>query len=441
MRWFAGVHQLTKSAMSVATKRFAYFGYLSAASILRQGVLALVLFPVIAAKAGDARFGSFMIAMSFSSFVMPILTGGITAAIYRTYRSRGALSEDEFWGGAAALALAINCSTVLLFILTAVFMKGIWNLPTLVGDTIALGPYLLLYSQFDVPRVRALLSLDSRTVFFADLWFALGSLAVIPLLQATGAASPVWVLAFAAGPAVGLAYLLLRVPALRFFPRWSFTVPHLMGAAVGAFTLANFGTFLTRSADRWVLASSQVPVAKIGYYVVAVQASMLLLFPVEQAASGLFPIIANVPSLAGFERRQRLLLGGLTAAAAIGVLIAGLPIGWLYFKLLYSDMYRLQGWPVFKALLPGVALFAISIVTRTVLLRFASPRAVVMLDWLGAVLLIVVGSLVIGGNGLVAMAWARTTAFAVLAVGYAIMTVRLDGGHSLVAQAADAGGR
>lgn len=361
-----------------------------------------------------------MIAMSLYSFCFPLLAGGISMVLYRTHGRFESIGHKEFWRGATGLVLAIGVTSSVLLVSLAALLERTWQVPTLVRDTIALSPYLVTYLLFDLHRVRWLLRLDAWTLLVADSWFAVGSLAVILAVRFDGPESTAWATAFAAGPIIGLAYLLWRDGQAGFvLPIWSRRLVSAIGPTLFTFSLANAGTWLTRTSDRWLLASFLVEPAQIAYYTVGIQASMLLLFPVEQLASALLPIIANVSKVADLSVSHRKLLWGAILGSMAVLPLIGLPLGWLYFHLLYPPAYGVHGWPVFEILLIGIALVPISTISRVLLARFGRPGRVLVLDWLGAVTLLALGVVLLGVHrDISSAAWARVGAFGVLAIAY-----------------------
>jgi len=195
----------------------------------------------------------------------------------------------------------------------------------------------------------------------------------IPIYDKYG--SPWWILIIGAGPFLSAGFLLYQVLKKRYirFKFIDFNIIITLLPVVIIYIIGHSGAWVLSMGDRWLLASFNVGMEQVAYLSVAVQASLLSIFPVEMISILITPIVCNINSFndisQGHARKSLCIMGiSIIFLATIGLLG-----GYLYIWLFYDNIYLVNALPLYFVLMLGMFFYPFLVFARPYVTRFYSP--------------------------------------------------------------------
>lgn len=339
-----------------------------------QGVLAFLIYPYLSAYLGNEHFGFFMLGISFTNFVIPVFVGAMSNSLMRQQRDVPETQAGGFWMTGALTILALGVALGGLLILFAGPLALRWNIPQLALWLPALVPSMIGTMLYYNLRLQLIARAKFARMVLCDVFYGIGLLAV-PAGCAMGLLENLWPLLFVLAPAAGISALLVNLVQLGglSFSGVNFKSLRLIVAPMSIYLFGLASGWLLRMSDRWILGETGLPGEQIAYYSVAIQASFLVLFPLEHISVVLMSMFSNVKDLDHISRKQI-----RRYFAVLGISIAGLAVfapllGYGYIRLLFGTEYLRIGMPVFLIALAGMMIYLFQMFGRGIVVRFRHP--------------------------------------------------------------------
>ena len=396
-----------------------------------QGMLALVVYPTLSRTLGTAAFGYFMLAASFTNFVIPVFGGAFANSLLRQHRDVSEERRGGFWLTGNAL---VGCFGMLMgaaLLALAGPLAARWKIPQLAVWLPALVPSMILTMVYYNLRIQLIARVAYKRLVIFDLFYSAGLL-LVPIGCASGWLGERWPLLFAAAPACSLAAIL---PYLARTGGLSLRGAGLAtgGRILGPMSIYLFGLvsiYLMRMADRWILGEAGLPGEQIAYYTVAIQAAFLVLFPLDHVSSVLVAYFSNVERISDIEpvhARRYFYALGLSMA---GLVLAGPPLGYAYIRFLFGVEYLRVGMTVYLITLGALAIYLLQMFGRGIIVRFRRPVTDPIIQTVfGAISLGLVWVLV-HSHGVIGAAIGRNVGFVAVGVAYFFICERELFGHA-----------
>jgi O-antigen/teichoic acid export membrane protein len=407
-------------------KKFVKNTALSAASALgMQGILALIIYPYLSKTLGSGRFGFFMLALSFTNFVVPVFAGAFANSLMRQHRD---LPEDQkggFWLTGAVTITLVGSLLAGALVALAGPLASRWKIPELAAWLPALAPSMVGTMVYYNLRLQLIARVAFNRMVLNDVVYGLGLLAV-PLGCSLGFLGDRWPLLFAVAPAMAIASISIYLVGNNALSLKG-AGPAMAKRILGPMSIYLFGlaaAWVMRMGDRWILGESGLPGEQIAYYTVAIQASFLVLFPLEHVSVVLMSLFSNVKTLDEIEpahlRRYFLAL-----AASMGILaLAGPLLGYAYIRLLFGPEYVAVGMPVYLISLGALVIYLFQMFGRGIIVRFRHPVTDPVVSTLFAVISMTLIWVLVSGVGVIGAAFGRGIGFAGVGIAFAFICQR-----------------
>lgn len=345
------------------------FLYLTAGSVLQMGALSFVVYPYLSRRMSVDMFADLLLLMTTMNFYITVFGPPVTMAFYRRFGELGEEGRAVYTG---ALLKLMAGGLILLVLLHLPFYDVVaraWMLSLGRTDFLYALMYMVVLSLDAFLLSRAHFDFGFRLGFTSRAIFFLGSLLIIPIFLFF---PENWMLSFSVAPLMSILFLmicLVREGKLRLTGRLPKQDCTRLGLDYLVLFFTGISSQLLMYSDRWILATFNVPKAQIAYYIIAVQASLLVSFPVDRMGELMMPYLGHMKDMDSLTRSQArkslFALGvGLVYLVTIGVVI-----GYLFFKL-YNPNFLEQGWQYFVIMLGGACLFTVYTFSRAYLFRF-----------------------------------------------------------------------
>ena len=384
-----------------------------------QGTLAVVIYPYLSRHLGSREFGYFMLVLSVTNFVIPVFTNAVINSMLRGHKSVEALRLPGFWltGLTVVAASGVFIATILALIAKPLAVR--WEVPVLAIWLPAMAPSAALTMIYYLLRGQLIADLSfGRRALYDGVYCA--GLMTVPIGCSLGILGQWWPLLFSVAPLLAGGSLFLRQlsrRALRLTGVDKKAVRQIVSPSTIYF-FALIAAWMLRMADRWFLGETGIDGTSIAHYTVAVQAAMLILFPMEQVAGVLTSMFSNVHKLEDISRRQLRRYFASLAAAVAALAIFGPLFGYAYIRLLFGKAYLELGFPVFLVTLTGMAVYLFQMFGRGIILRFRHPWTATAVETGAAVAGLGMMWLLVGALGPFGAAIGRSIGFAIIGVAY-----------------------
>jgi O-antigen/teichoic acid export membrane protein len=358
-----------KNSITQYSKQIAQ---LTIANIGERGIFVFFIMPGMAKLLGARSFGSLMLVFSVTSFILPVATGGLTQTIYRLHKNIPDLEKNNYWGTIFFVILIgypiISFSLVPL----SALLTNLWQAP-LVGKWLPLlTPYLYFYLVFSITRLICYVNLQFKELMYVNLVNAMVVALAVPLQWYFSGNA--WVIAFNCGPLVGLICLIskLLISEQISFRKLKFSLLVDMIKPTLVFSLGIIPLWLFRIGDKWILGFDNLSTEVVAFYAVAIQASLIVAYPIERFNGLLVAKFSNIVSLQSITIQQINKFLKITFIALVWVLFVGPIFGFVYIRIFFSQEYWTNGHLIFFILMIGIVFYTISQLSQGFILKFAS---------------------------------------------------------------------
>lgn len=345
------------------------FLYLTMGSVLQLGALNFVVYPYLSRRLALNTFADLLLLMTTMNFYVTILGPPVTMTFYRRFIDMSEEESADYTG--ALLKIMAGALTLLIFLHLPLydFLARIWKLSMGKSDFLYALLYMFFLSIDAFLIARTHFEFGFQTGFISRAIFFFGTLLIIPCSLFF---PENWMFSFIAAPFMSSVFLTIRLVQegrLHLAGKLSKVDLPRFGWDYTGFFLAGIGSQLLMYSDRWIVAAYNVPKAQLAYYIIAVQASLLVSFPVDRMSELMMPYIGHLKSMDSLTinqaRKSVLSMGiGLVYLGTFGI-----AIGYLFFKL-YQPSFLEYGWRYFIIMLGGVCLFTIYTYSRAYLVLF-----------------------------------------------------------------------
>ena len=347
--------------------------YLFTGAIFQIGLLNLVIFPYLSRNLPAGQFGEFLLLISTINFYSTVFAPPAIMVLYRHFAEIPDSARARYFGGLLrSLAGVLGC-IIAVNVFCYDSIARYWNLSYTKMDFFYLLSYMFFYSSDSLLLARVHYDLNFKIGLYSRVVFAFSCLLIIPVYNAS---PKQWLFSLTFAPAMSCMILLLNLISKKdiSFRKLSLSGKILprMGKDYIYFFFAGLSSQVLMYSDRWIIASFGIAKEAMAYYLVAVQASLLIVFPVERLGELITPSVANLKSWDQLTRTQARKSLVLMAGSMAYILSLGFIFGYIFLKL-YHPLYREYGWAYFTILQFGMGLFTTYIFSRPYLMKFYSP--------------------------------------------------------------------
>ncbi len=339
-----------------------------------QGVLALVVYPALSFSLGASRFGFFMLALSFTNFVVPVFAGGFANSLMRQQKDIPKDKQGGFWlTGAVMIGLTGAIIGFFLYALSP-YLAARWEIPELELWLRALLPSMIGTMLYYNLRLQLIARANFKRMVMCDVFYGLGLFAV-PLGVWLGWLGEKWPLLFTLAPVLAIVAVgsyLVREKGLSRKGAGLRTGRKILGP-MSIYIIGLAAAWVMRMGDRWILGETGLAGDQIAYYTVAIQGAFLILFPLEHVSVVLLSLFSNVKTLDEIQSKQikRYFWAiGLTMAALV---IGGPILGYAYLRIFFGVEYVKVGMTVFLISNFALAVYLFQMFGRGIIVRFLHP--------------------------------------------------------------------
>ena len=356
-------------ALQSNKRHLSRFAMLSFGAVLQVGVLNFIVYPYLSRRMDAAALGEVLLALTLINLYITTFTPPLVMTMRREFANFPGEASAVFSGALLKILAALALG---LLLLNALFYKNLavfWQLSLGQAEFFWLLIYMAFYMADSLLLARTYVEFDFRTGLQSRVAFFLGTLLILPAYNYFPAH---WLAAFFLAPLASSGLLLYNLRK-----QGKITLGGSTAAVFTASMRRDWLFFLSSCAvsqimvysDRLLIASFNVSKAEIAYFIIAVQAGTLVMFPVEQLGEQVSQHVANWESLdkvSPAQARKTLLA---MFGAAVYVITFGLAIGYLFFRL-YKPAYIQHGWHYFLIILSGLAVYCAYVFSKSYLVKF-----------------------------------------------------------------------
>lgn len=349
-------------------------GFSATSALCMQGALVFVLYPYLSRHLGDERFGYFLLVLSVTNFVLPVLTGAFANSLLRQHRDIASSDKAGFWLTGNVLVFVAGLLIGLMLIKLAGPLSVRWSVPQLAVWLPALIPSMILTMVYYTQRSQLIARLAYNRMIFFDILYGLGLLAIVPGCH-LGLLGDYWPLFFTIAPLLALGGSIPYLVRQKDFSTKGAGAQsaRLIMGPMSIYLIGLINVYLMRMADRWILGEVGLPGEQIAYYAVAVQAAFLALFPFEHISSVLLANFSNAKTLDEIEAKQ---LRRYFFALFFSMLLLGFGgslVGYLYIRIFYEPAYLTVGLPIYLVTIWAMVIYLFQMFGRGIMVRFRHP--------------------------------------------------------------------
>lgn len=339
-----------------------------------QGVLAFVVYPVLSAHLGTGSFGYLMLALSFTNFVIPVFAGAFANSLMRQHKDIPKKEQGGFWLTSAVMIVLIGSVIGIGLTFFAPYLSARWKIPELAIWLPALVPAMLGTMLYYNLRLQLIAKVAFKRMVFCDVFYGFG-LFIVPLGVKLGWLGDRWPLLFAVAPVLGIiAVVAYLVPNKALsFEGAGITAAKKVFIPMSIYIIGLAAAWVMRMGDRWILGEAGLPGDQIAYYTVAIQASFLVLFPLEHVSVVLMSMFSNVKTLDEIQGSQLKRYFISIALAMAGLAVGGPILGYAYIRLLFGVEYLKVGMTVFLITNTALVIYLLQMFARGIIVRFRHP--------------------------------------------------------------------
>lgn len=360
---------------------------ITANSIIQVAAFAFVLFPLLSQRLGASGFGSLMLIFSIINFCLPVFNGSLTTAFFRFSKNYEGKQKNVYRSTLFWSSTFLTSAIVALICAVIPFIESQWNDQRV---TYWLPFFLIYYFFFSVNELFSaflIMEQDYKSLLVGKILYFLTLVMSVPVYDYF-VNSPWWIIVVGAGPLSSFLFLLTKSIRKGYFTlKWmDLQICKILYPIVLIYIIGHSGAWILSMGDRWLLGSYNVGMDQIAYFTVAVQASLLSIFPVEMISNLIMPFVCNFHDFKdvdkAFARKSFILM----AVSVIFVATIGLFAGYLYMRIFYDFNYFLNSWSWFLVMMIGVCFYPFLVFSRPYLTRFYSPWMVFMTEMLSGVI-------------------------------------------------------
>ena len=391
--------------------------FMFASFVLEHGINKVLLMPFLARHLGEAKFGSFLLAMSIAVFLAGIIPAGLFMTNYRENSKFDNKERKELFDTILTVLIILSCIFAILYLV----FKGQFSLLFDDTDIILFIPFLAGYIIFYVVFNfgKQLLAIDlkfkQRTLF--DVIYGLCLCLLIPGYFVFGeqAVSASYFIGSIISAGSIFIYLKNKQVVLRL--RVVSDKLKLLITTSPTFTVASFAVIFMTVADRWII-GAYLQQSQVTYYYVGVHMAALFVLPFSLLNSVLVPIITKKNSLADFDQSEiKIFFLGLVLSI-IFVATTSFFLGPLVIKLLYGQDILEYARVPFMICMVGQILFLLQIFSRPFVVKFFAPEMLLKIQMTSLCVFLILHFILVPQFGIIGGAVATSIGFGLMGLLY-----------------------
>jgi len=318
-----------------------------------------------------ASFAELLLIMTSMNFYVTIFGPSLAMALYRHLGEMGTELRAVYTGALFKIMLIGLVIIAILHLPLYGVLTHYWNLSLKEMDYLYALVYMICLSLDTFLLSRAHFDYHFRLGFISRFVYFVGTLLIIPFFLVW---HNNWMLAFIIAPLMSVSFLsvsLVRSGMMRLRSHVPWRDVSRFGREAMMFILTGIISQFLMYSDRWILAAYNVPKPELAYYIIAVQAGLLVSFPVDRMSELMMPYIGHLSDMNSLTKKQATKSLLSLALGLIYMATFGLVIGYLFFKLYHPD-FMANGWRYFLIILAGTCFFSIYTFSRAYVFRFFS---------------------------------------------------------------------
>ena len=394
--------------------------------VWEHGINKLIIMPFLARHLGEARFGSFVLAMSLVLFLATMIPSGLLMTNYRENAKFNQKEKQELFDTIFTLLMILTTGIAILYILSRNSVANFFDDGSIATFMPFLGGYLVCYVLLNFGKHILVINLKFNVKIWFDLIYGSMICLLIPGYFIFGDAG------VAAGYFLGALIAVVSITSYLRRQQLIFTLRIVKSKmktileTAPTFTLAAAALTIMTVADRWIVGAFW-PETQVTYYYVSIQVATLFVLPFSLLNSVLNPIVTKRGSLNNFTRSEIKIFLFVLAGSIFLVLVCGSLLGPWVIRILYGANILSHSRIPFNIVLVGQLFYLVRIYSQPFLMKFFPPDLSRRIQWVSAALFMILHLVLVPRYGIIGGGIATALAFALmgaLCFKYVVLEIR-----------------